>query len=97
MGFFAPIPASIGLGQRLLPSHTGLVTSLLMGVGWMVGALSRPFSSALLGGIKLDEAETLTDATLNRAYLGFAVLLVAAGVIALLMPGRTLREAAQHD
>ena len=97
VGFFAPIPASIGLGQRLLPSHTGLVTSLLMGVGWMVGALSRPFSSALLGGIKLDEAETLTGQTLNRAFLGFAVLLVAAGVIALLMPGRTLREAAQQD
>ncbi len=54
VGFFGPVPASIGLGQRLLPSHTGLVTSLLMGVGWMIGALSRPFSSALLGGIKLD-------------------------------------------
>ncbi|TDJ54525.1 MAG: MFS transporter [Planctomycetota bacterium] len=97
VGFFAPVPASIGLGQRLLPSHTGLVTSLLMGVGWMVGALSRPFSSVLLGGIKLDEAGTLTDATLNRAFLGFAVLLVVAGVIALFMPGRTLREAALQD
>ncbi len=97
VGFFAPIPASIGLGQRLLPSHAALVTSLLMGVGWMVGALSRPFSSALLGGIKLDEAATLTNATLNRAYIGFAALLVVAGVIALLMPGRTLREAAQQD
>ncbi len=97
VGFFAPIPASIGLGQRLLPSHSGLVTSLLMGVGWMIGALSRPFSSVLLGGIKLDEAATLTSATLNRAYIGFAALLVVAGVIALLMPGRTLRAAAQQD
>ena len=87
----------MGLGERLLPSHTGLVTSLLMGVGWMVGALSRPFSSVLLGGIKLDEAATLTSATLNRAYIGFAILLVVAGVIALLMPGRTLRAAAPQD
>ncbi len=63
----------------------------------MVGALSRPFSSALLGGVKLDETAALTGATLNRAYLGFAALLVVAGVIALLMPGRTLRAAAQQD
>ena len=68
-----------------------------MGVGWMVGALSRPFSSVLLGGIELDEADTLTGETFNFAFLGFAVLLVVAGVIALLMPGRTLREAAQQD
>lgn len=97
IGFFGPMPASIGLGQRLLPSHAGLVTSLLMGVGWMIGALSRPFSSVLLGGITLDEAGTLTDATLNRAFLGFAVLLVVAGVLALLMPSRTLRDAARHE
>ena len=68
-----------------------------MGVGWMIGALSRPFSSALLGGVDLDEAHTLTDAALDRTFLGFAILLLVAGVFALLMPGRTLREAAEHD
>ena len=96
VGFFGTVPASIGLGQRLLPSHAALVTSLLMGVGWMIGALSRPFSSALLGGISLDQAHTLTSATLNRAFLGFAILLALAGLLALLMPGRPLRDVARH-
>jgi FSR family fosmidomycin resistance protein-like MFS transporter len=97
VGFFGTVPATIGLGQRLLPSHAGLVSSMLMGVGWMIGALSRPFSSALLGGIKLDEAGTLTAADLNRAFGGFAVLLALAGVLALLMPGRAIRDVARHD
>ncbi len=97
VGFFGTVPASIGLGQRLLPTHAGLVTSMLMGVGWMIGALGRPLSSALLGETSLDEAYTLTDAALNRAFLGFAGLLVLAGVLALLIPGRTLGDAAEHD
>ena len=97
VGFFGTVPASIGLGQRLLPTHAGLVTSMLMGVGWMIGALGRPFSSALLGEVTLDEAHTLTGAAMNRAFLGFAGLLVLAGVLALLIPGRTLRAAAEHD
>jgi len=63
----------------------------------MIGALSRPFSSALLGEINLDQAGTLTDSTLNRAFLGFAILLVLAGVLALLMPARALRSAARQD
>ena len=68
-----------------------------MGVGWMIGALGRPFSSALLGETSLDEAHTLTGATLNLAFLGFAGLLVLAGVLALVIPGRTLSDAARHD
>ncbi|MHC4415267.1 MAG: MFS transporter [Planctomycetota bacterium] len=97
VGFFATIPASVGLGQRLLPSHTSLVTAILLGVGWMIGALARPISSAFLGGIKLDEAWMLTDTTLNRAFVGFAVLLALAGVLALMMPAQTLREAARQS
>ena len=54
-------------------------------------------ASALLGENSLDEAYTLTDAALNRAFLGFAGLLVLAGVLALLIPGRTLGDAAEHD
>ncbi len=97
VGFFSTVPVSIGLGQRLLPSHAGLVTSLLMGVGWMFAALSRPFSSALLGGVDLDQAHTLSSSAFNRTFFGFAVLLALAGVLALLMPARTIRDAAQHD
>ncbi len=97
IGFFSTVPTSVGLGQRLLPSHAGLVTAMLLGVAWVVGALARPFSSLFLGGIKLDEASTLTDAALNRAFGGFAVLLAVAGVLALMMPSRLLREAARHS
>jgi FSR family fosmidomycin resistance protein-like MFS transporter len=95
VGFFATVPASVGLGQRLLPSHATLVTALLLGIGWVIGALARPFSSALLGGIKLDEAGTLNAAVLNRAFAGFAVLIVIAGVLALLMPTRAIRDVAR--
>ena len=97
VGFFSTVPASISLGQRLLPSHAGLVTAMLMGVAWVIGALARPISSALLGGIRLDEAATLTGATFNRAFGCFAILLTGAGVLALMMPARTLREAAEHS
>ena len=97
VGFFATVPSSVGLGQRLLPSHTGLVTSLLLGIAWVIGALARPYSSALLGGVKLDEAQLLTDAALNRGFAGFAVLLALSGVLALLMPAATIRDAAQHS
>jgi MFS family permease len=97
VGFFCTLPPSVGLGQRLLPSHASLVTALLLGLGWVIAALARPLSSALLGGVKLDEAWTLTDADLNRAFAGFAVLLAVAGVLALLMPAATIRDAARHS
>jgi FSR family fosmidomycin resistance protein-like MFS transporter len=96
VGFFATVPPAVGLGQRLLPSHTGLVTSLLLGIAWVIGALARPYSSLLLGGVRLDEARLLTDAALNRGFAGFAILLALSGVLALLMPAATIRDAARH-
>lgn len=97
VGFFGPVPTSIGLGQRLLPGHAGLVTSLLMGLGWMFGAVSRPISSVLLGGSSLEGAHALTGADFNRAFAGFALLLALAGVLALVMPRRAIREAAHQE
>ncbi|MHC4428733.1 MAG: MFS transporter [Planctomycetota bacterium] len=95
VGFFGPVPAAIGLGQRLLPSHAGLATSLLMGVGWMFGAVSRPVSSLLLGARSLEEADQLSGADFDRTFLGFALLLVVAGLLALAMPARAIRDAAR--
>ncbi len=94
--FFSTIPASVGLGQRLLPSHAGLVTALLLGIGWAVGALARPVTSALLGGARLDQAHKLSSADFNRAFTGFAVLLAMAGMLALVMPSATIRNAARN-
>ena len=95
IGFFSAVPASVSLGQRLLPSHASLVTAMLLGVGWMIGALARPISAALLGGAKLDEAHALTSGDFSRAFVGFGILLALAGILALLMPTRTLRAAAR--
>ena len=70
------------------------MTALLLGAAWGVGALARPISSSLLGGARLDEAHVLTAADFNRAFLGFAFLLALSGILALLMPARTLRAVA---
>ncbi len=95
VGYFGTIPSAIGLGQRLLPSHAALVTSLLMGVGWMFGALSRPFSSQLLGVSSLKQVNVLTGADFDRVFLGFAVQLALSGQLELAMPGPANRDAAQ--
>jgi MFS family permease len=97
VGFFFTVPPSVGLAQRLLPGHASLATSMLLGVAWVIGALSRPITSGLLGGAQLDKADALTAGDFNRAFIGFAVLLALAGVVALLMPARTLRAAASSE
>lgn len=96
--FFSCIPASIGLGQRLQPSHTALVTSLLMGFGWMFGALSRPFASALLGHVELEDAGAMLEpGRVHIAFAAFGSLLVFAAILAAVMPAKTLNEAAAHE
>ena len=72
IGFFSTIPVSVGLGQRLLPTHASLVTALLLGVGWMVGALARPLATLVLGVSSLDDASLLTHGDFTRAFLAFA-------------------------
>jgi FSR family fosmidomycin resistance protein-like MFS transporter len=96
VGFFAPIPAAVGLGQRLMPTHATLATALLMGAGWFIGASARPFSLLLLGGTSLADAGALSAGTIDRAFAAFALVLALSGVLALLMPGRTIRAVAQH-
>ncbi|MCB1257998.1 MAG: MFS transporter [Microthrixaceae bacterium] len=96
--FFSCIPASIGLGQRLQPSHTALVSSLLMGFGWMFGAVSRPLAELFLGHVRLEDAgELLAPERVHMAFAFFGSLLFVAALLALAMPNRTLREAAHHS
>ncbi len=97
IGYFSTIPASVGLGQRLLPSHASLVTALLLGVGWMIGALARPLATIVLGVDSLDDAPTLTSGDFTRGFVTFGGLLAVSGVLALLMPSRAIHDAARHD
>ncbi|MBL0926903.1 MAG: MFS transporter [Phycisphaerales bacterium] len=96
MGVFATVPSSLALGQRLLPGRTGMVSSLLMGVGWGVSALAPWIGSWVLGTGDPRQASLLPPGRISMAFFGFAVILSGAGVLAMLMPGRLLRETASH-
>lgn len=95
-GLFAPIPSTLGLGQRLLPGHAALMTAMVLGVAWMFGAAARPICAVLLGGESLERADMITSVGFNRAFLGMAAILVMSGGLALLMPPTAVRAAAQR-
>lgn len=95
LGFFATFPIAAGLAQRLQPGHTGLVTSLMMGVGWGFSALSYPFAYALFGLVSLDDAALLEPWRINVAFAGFAALLLIAGAMTALIPRDLVAKAAE--
>jgi len=97
VGFFATVPPSVGLGQRLLPGHASLVSSLLLGVGWLLGALARPVTARLLGVNELADASTIPTRAFDTAFIGLAVLLVFAGILALFMPRDAVAAAADRS
>ncbi len=91
IGFFATFPISASLAQRLLPAHTSLVTSLMMGVGWAISSISAPIAVLLVRGTFTKDSGMLSPAW--RIHLGFGVfasLLVLAGLLAAMMPSRLL-------
>lgn len=97
-GFFTCVPVSVGLAQRLLPSHTGLASSLTMGVGWAASA-SAPFLAPLFMGESLQRAQTfggVTSAQLNAGFIGFGALLLAAAALSAALPSRALQRVANH-
>ncbi len=96
VGLFAPIPSTLGLGQRLLPGHAALMTAMVLGVAWMFGAAARPICAWHLGGASLEAAAQIGSAGFNRAFLGMALLLAAAGALALFMPPSAVRAASQR-
>jgi len=93
IGFFSTFPIAASLGQRLQPKHTSLVMSLLMGIGWASSA-SAPFLAHLFLGESVKDAFLLPPDDINRAFLGFAALLVAAGLLAATMPPRVIASVA---
>ncbi len=96
VGFFSTFPIATSLAQRLMPARTGLVTSMMMGMGWMFSALSTPLSILFFGGVALNKAQHLPAWRIDIAFLGFATLLVAAGLLALALPRDLLAKAADE-
>jgi FSR family fosmidomycin resistance protein-like MFS transporter len=94
VGYFATMPVSMSLGQRLLPGRTGLVSSLLMGVGWAFSA-SAPFIAPLfLGGVSLKAAHTLPAWRIDLGFAGFSLLALLAGLLYSTIDKRVIARAA---
>ncbi len=96
MGFFATFPIATSLAQRLLPGHTGLVTSLMMGAGWAISASSALLAPVFFGLVAVDAAPWLEPWRINMGFVGFGVLLLLAGGLAALIPRDLVDAAAEH-
>lgn len=95
IGFGATIPLSISMAQRLLPGHTGVASSLMMGAGWAVSALA-PVIAPLFLGASIKEAPSLPAERIDIAFACFGSLLLGAAVLSAMMSGKTLRAIADH-
>ena len=94
LGYFATFPITASLGQRLLPGHTSVATSLLMGVGWAVSASHALLAPWLLGA-DLNSAFELPARDISMAFVGFAGLILVAGVLAACMRPSVIRSVAE--
>lgn len=89
LGFSSILPITIGLAQRLLPHRTGLASSLMMGGSWAIAAVA-PLLVGLFLGPPVKPAD-LPDGRLELAFVGFGLMLLAAGALAVVMPKRIIR------
>ncbi len=96
MGFFATFPIATSLAQRLQPGHTGMVTSLMMGVGWGISAAAAPLAEVFFGGVAMAEATTLPEWRINIGFLGFGALLLLAGAMTVFIPRDLVKKATEH-
>ncbi|MBL8745587.1 MAG: MFS transporter [Phycisphaerae bacterium] len=96
VGFAATIPCTISLAQRLLPARTGLASGLMLGTSWSVACVAPWYAKFLLGGVGPDQVNTLPPWRIDAAFAGFAVLLLIAAALTLLLPKPLLRHVAQQ-
>jgi len=85
VGFGALVPVSISMAQRLLPHRTSLASGLMMGGAWSIAAVGAPMGQGMIGVFGL-----------GPAFGWIAGLLLSTSVIALLLPGRVIRELSAH-
>ncbi len=96
VGYFATMPVSMSLGQRLLPGRTGLVSSLLMGVGWAFSSTAPFIAPLFLGGVSLKAAHELPPWRINLGFAGFSVLALLAGLLYSTIDKRIVERAARE-
>ena len=89
---FAALPINIVMAQELLPRHGSTASGLVMGLAWGVGSVS----AKLVGSAADRFAQQLGPALgLQRALEYSALLLVAATVVALVLPDTNRRATAE--
>ncbi|MGP1309772.1 MAG: MFS transporter [Phycisphaerales bacterium] len=93
VGYFATMPVSMSLGQRLLPGCTGLVSSLLMGVGWAFSSTAPFLAPVFLGGVSLKAAHTLPGWRIDLGFAGFSLLALAAAALYATVDKRVIERA----
>ena len=96
VGYFATMPVSMSLGQRLLPGRTGFVSSLLMGVGWAFSSIAPFLAPIFLGGESLKEAHKLVAWRIDLGFAGFSILALLAGLLYSTIDARVVHRAARE-
>ncbi len=96
IGFASVIPTCIATAQRLLPSHTGLVSSLMMGFGWGVSSISAWIVPGLFVGTQLEEVATVPTSQVDMGYVWIAGLVFFAGLVCIAIPSKLLESSAQE-
>ncbi len=88
---FAALPVNIMMAQQLLPAHATAASGLVMGAAWALGSLAATGVGALadLLGRSAGTAEAL-----GQAMAWSVVLLLAAALLAGLLPRQLEEEAA---
>jgi len=83
VGIGSMVPVTIALAQRLLPHRTSLASGMMMGGAWVFAPVGPWIMEVLIAreGVGLD-----------GAFLGLGCILVFAGLLGLLLPGKLIRE-----
>ncbi len=85
VGYAGTVPVTIALAQRLLPHRTGLASGLMLGGAWGFAAAGPPIAQWLIGAVGL-----------SSAFLVTGILLAAAGLLSVALPGRLLASISPH-
>ncbi len=96
VGFAAVIPSTISLAQRLLPGRTGLASGLMLGTSWSIACVAPWYAKLLLGGVGPDQIATVPAWRMHAAFTGFAVLLLVAAALSMMLPRQLLKHVAHH-
>jgi len=96
VGFASVIPTCIATAQRLLPSNTGVVSALMMGMGWGISAIGTWLVPNVFVRADLENVAQIPARQVDMGYIWIAGLVFLAGLICLAIPSKTLLESARE-